>query len=195
MPSNRDRNTDRAGFWRGVGRGIVDSLPKPGNLRNWRQVLDVISEPWVPGNLYDSARGGTVGENVRGRASDTFDRLRGLLPDGEGEPLPGWMTPGAPIPSPPDPGNWAAGLPNYNQDQTYAGPPSPSQQPYGQGQGVFPMPSAPRGPVGPSRNNRTIAEGDAAVDWARGVVMANSGLNASGGTFDELNRRARGMQR
>lgn len=193
MPTNRER---KPGFWRGIGRGILDTIPKPGDLHNWRQVLDVISEPWVPGNLYRSDLGGTVGENISERAGGVADRIRGLLPgDDAGAPLPDWMQPGAPMPSAPGPADWAAGLPNYNQDQTFAGPPPPSSQPYGNGQGMFPMPSAPRGPVGPQRNNNTIAEGQGAVDWARGLSMANSGLNAGGGSFEELNERARRMHR
>jgi hypothetical protein len=203
MANERDRRKDakpgtdgtKPGFWRGVGRGIYNTLPKPGDWRNWRQFLDIVSEPFVPGNLYDSDIGGTVGQNIGERANNAWDRVTGLFGrDDPGAPIPEWMQPGAPMPAP-DPNGWLSGLPNYNQDQTYAGPPSPEMQPYGQGQGMFPMPSQPRGPVGPQRGNTTIAQGQGAVDWARGLVMANSGLNASGGSFDELNRRARRMQR
>lgn len=202
MPSERDRRKDKPGgdaskpgFWAGMRDRVVDTLPKPGDVSNWRQLLDLVSEPFVPGNLYDSEIGGTIGENASTRFDNLRDRVTGLFGNDEGAPLPAWMQPGAPMSGAPDTNGWLTGLPNYNQDQTYAGPPSPSQQPYGNGQGMFPMPNAPRGPVGPQRNNNTIAEGQGAIDWARGLSMANSGLNASGGSFDEANRRARRMQR
>lgn len=32
-------------------------VPRPGNWRNWRQAFDVLSNPWLPGDWYNSQEG------------------------------------------------------------------------------------------------------------------------------------------
>lgn len=51
----------------------------------------------------------------------------------------------------------------------------------------------PRNGQRPDDGTATLARGDAAVDWARNLVMSQSGLNASSDGSRLLNRRAAGM--
>lgn len=163
------------------------------NNRPLRNVGNIIRNVLVAGGNPLIAAGNTARAVAFGEGREAFNNWRNnqspSVPGGA--PLPSWMGVGAGGQSPSNPGNWSSSLPNYNQDQTHAGPPAPNAPGYGV---LAPTPQS-SGPVGPSRNNNTIAEGDAAVDWARGLAMANSGLNASGGSYDYLNALAGRMQR
>lgn len=203
MPVNFNRPTERGlfgipqpaagasggglgGFINRVGRGAVRGAVPDANVRGGLQALGGPAAA-IPRAIVGGIREGITGsgwyQNLFGGNAPT----RGSSsPTSPGAPLPSWATPGAPQRPSPTGNEWSAGLPVYNQDQTYAGPPeavSPGRAP------------TPSGPVGPSRNNNTIAEGEAAVDWARALSMANSGLNASGGSYDALNAMASRMQR
>lgn len=103
-----------------------------------------------------------------------------------GGALPGWMNPnvapGAPAAAW-NPYTQGAYGPNYNEDQTYAGPP----------EAVSPLlPPAPSGPVGPSRGNQTIAEGEAAQGMAQG--MNDAAFAAWGAQMQARHRRMIGLQ-
>lgn len=203
MPVNFNTPTERglfgipqpaAGAPGGGGAGFINRLWR-GGLRaavpdsNVRGGLQALAGPGaalpraVMGGVRDSITGSGWYQNLFGGNAPTRASNGSSRP---GAPLPSWATPGAPQGPSPTGNEWSAGLPSYNQDQTYAGPPeavSPGRAP------------TPSGPVGPSRGNNTIAEGEGAVDWARGLSMANSGLNASGGSYDALNAMASRMQR
>lgn len=179
------------GFANRFGRGAVRGAIPDANIQGGLQVLagPAAALPRaVMGGIRDAVTGSTWYQNLFGGTSPT--RNPASQPGGS---LPSWMSPNAPMPQQPagwNPNTPGAYGPVYNEDQTHAGPPR-----LGENGVLAPMPRAPSGPVGPSRNNTTIAEGEAAVDWARGLSMANSGLNASGGSFDRLNNYANNIQR
>lgn len=175
-------------------QGISNAVPGREGF-NWRQMLDVASEPFIPGDLYASQN--AIGDRLPWeRASNN---IRGLLGPGQGAPLPG--DPSMPLPNYGQPTQAPVGmgpLPNYGPNQQNAGPPAPIAQ-YGNGQGMFPMqPMAQPGRQGQAgRFGSTMLTGQSAINFARSFAPTGLGSRGAGGASsfgrDQLNRRGRAM--
>lgn len=195
MPTNDPNNPGilrRIG--RGIGnrigtqaRGIRNALPGNDNF-DWRQMLDVISEPFVPGNLYASQNApgdrfivNRGANNVRG----FLNRFGGSDP---GQPLPG--DPNMPLPNYPGAApaqiSGMGPLAQYGyQDPNAVGPPEylagnggmvSRQDPSRHGPGRA-SPSSGAGRMG----GTTIATDGAAIAMARGMAGTGLGGGAGGG--------------
>lgn len=144
-----------------------------GNLSNRRQLFDVASQPWIPLDLFNDSTGAwnnPLQMMGLGGVVDGARNLFGRTP--AGQPLPGWMQPGAPMPASPtgyqNPLGWIGEAGN---------PSGPPNVPYGGGQGVFPQPAPsnyrPNG-VQRMRNSGPSTPADHAASADLNVALRNS---------------------
>lgn len=122
----------------------------------WRdpwQFLDMVSNPWIPGNWYNPATQSFNNPLQAFGLDGLGSRIRGIFQPG-GQPLPGWMQPGAP-----------------QQPQTPQGVDvqvnMPGVQPQGQGP-LMRYQSPPQHRPGPG-GGRTIAQGESARRMVEGM--------------------------
>lgn len=139
-------------------RGLMGMVPRPGNWRDWRQAFDVLSNPWLHGDWYNSnegrwnnpaeafgldrALGGIMGLfNRAGQPANEFLRGTGQ-PDGSGE----YTGPGSPgwVPTP------------FDAEATRPGPRLPMSSRGGNGRGG-------------SAGSRVVMTGDAARSAVEGM--------------------------
>jgi hypothetical protein len=166
-------------------QGITNAVPGTQGF-NWRQMLDVVSEPFLPGDIYASQN--AAGD--RWLPQRAVNNVRGLL--GPGEPPPQG-----------DPNLMGPPVSLAGPDPTAYGPPSSFAQPgpneWGPPRSLMPTMAQPGRQGQAGRFGTTIAQGPAAVAFARGIGTANSGLGSRGGGGassygrDQLNRRGRAM--
>ncbi len=165
-------------FWNRQATGMRNATPGQSGF-NWRQLADVVTEPFVPGNFYNSQ--GATGGNWQVPGTDTVQRGAGWLGSlfnrdrtptrPPGGALPGWMQPGAPMPAQ-QPWNGVM-LPNYT-DPNAVGP-DPNTGLYGEGQGVFRSPAPTERPGGGGRPGMdTFTLMREAPGWASFVAHYNA---------------------
>ena len=161
--------------------GVADQFTG-NNIRNW--IDDRVGATADRNqNEYNAYMRQMVRDDPGYGTSNPFSGLSQLFQRSpQGQPLPAWMMPGAPMPQRPPAPSWN---PNYFWNQ-----PQQENNLYGQGQGMM-RPPAPQA----DRGTATLARGQAAVDYARALAQSQQGLNASSDASRMLNRRAAGMMR
>jgi len=137
------------------------------NLTDWRQVVDMITEPWAPGNWYDPATRRLNGP-VRAFGLDRIPRFFGGLMN-RSQPLPSWMNYPSAGPQPPAAYN-GPGSPGYQPDIPAV--PESERSPF-RGEGALASYGNPT-PTHGTRNGRwgTLAEGQAARDMFQSMQEA-----------------------
>jgi hypothetical protein len=148
----------------------VDALFLPGN---WYNSQNEPGDRWLPQRAWNNVREG----------------VQGLLGPRE--------------PAPQDPNLMGPPVSLAGPDPTAYGPPSSFAQPgpneWGPPRSLMPTTAQPGRQGQAGRFGTTIAQGPAAVAFARGIGTANSGLGSRGGGGassygrDQLNRRGRAM--
>ena len=133
-----------------------------GDMGNWRQAADVISERIVPIDFYNSPenRWSTLGEMARS-AIPFAGLFSGLFGGNRGQPIPGWMQPGAPMLGPepyngPGAPGWQPSVPGVEESPfNGSGPQRAFQRQKPRGVGV--------------RGGQVLAEGPAAQRMVEGM--------------------------
>jgi hypothetical protein len=158
--------TNEPGMGRRALNGLMGMLPRPGNVRDWRQIVDMATNTIIPGDWWNSQERRMNGPLEAFGLHELF--RGGVQPTGTPPTYLDPNTPGAPTTPGPNP-QWNG---------------APGQQP--QGQGALMGYQAPRPRNIRPGGGQVIAEGQDAQNMVEGMRESSTG---------QLNRQAQEIYR